>query len=475
MYPPFHLKTTLPLLLLPLVHSQNHSIPLYPPSTCDITAYPALTIAHPGTPYTPQLPTPELSIILAAISPTNIEAIIEKLVTFGTRHTQSDQTSPTRGIGAARDWLLSEYQGFAEESEGWMEVELQSYIQPAGGRLTADTNISNIVATLRGSEDPGRIIVVSGHYDSRCLDVMDTTSDAPGADDDASGVAISMELARIMAKYRPAATIKFVAVAGEEQGLYGSGYLAQSLANASANVQGMWTNDIVGSPIGEDARNNSNTIRIFSQGIPTNESSLNAPRRLTIGGENDSPSRSLARFTQEVASNSITNMSVEHIYRTDRYLRGGDHSPFLSAGYAAARFTEPRENFAHQHQDVVVRNGTQYGDLPEFCDFYYISRVGKVTGAAVWSLANGPGNPGNVTIDTSALTNDSTLRWSKVASAVAYEIVWRPTGGAVWTHVIEVGDVTSAMVGVSKDNVVFGVRSVAANGYKSPAVFPFPA
>jgi len=314
----------------------------------------------------------------------------------------------------------------------------------------------------------------SGHYDSRNTDVMNFVDDAPGADDDGSGVAISMELARIMATHRPAATIKFVAVAGEEQNLFGSGYLAQTLANASANVQGMWTNDIVGSPIGDDGKNQSNIIRLFAQGIPSNESKTLAAQRISVGGENDSPTRQLGRFTRDVGSNEVTGMSVEMVYRTDRYLRGGDHASFLAAGYPAARFTEPRENFAHQHQDVRVQNGTQYGDLPEFCDWYYISRVGKVTGAAVWSLANGPESPKNVTINTTNLTNQSTFSWLKVKGAVSYEVVWRATDQPFWTHIIPVGDVTTVTVDISKDNVEFGIRSVAANGYTSPAVFPFP-
>lgn len=277
-----------------------------------------------------------------------------------------------------------------------------------------------------------------------------------------------------MATHRPAATIKFAAVAGEEQGLFGSGFMAQTLANASANVQGMWTNDIVGSPIGDDGRNSSNVIRLFAQGTPVNESTPRAAQRRSIGGESDSLARQLGRFTRDVASNAVTGMSIETVYRTDRYLRGGDHSSFLAAGYAANRFTEPREDFAHQHQDVRVENGTQFGDLPEFCDFYYISRVGKVTGAAAWSLAQGPDGPKNVTIDTTGLTNDSTLRWKGVKGAERYEIVWRPTDEPFWTHVIEVGDVEMATVGISKDNVVFGVRSVGSKGSRSPAVFPFP-
>ncbi|KAH6680430.1 peptidase M28 [Halenospora varia] len=465
----------LPLLSIALadgnVHSNTTATFPFPTDVCAINSWPTGLIGRPST---PQLPDAELTSILNQVDPARIEAIIEKLVSFGTRHTQSSQTDPNRGIGASRDWLLSQYQEFAKASDGWMTVELQSYIQGVSSRITVPTNISNIVATLRGSTDPDRIIVVSGHYDSRNTDVMNFVDDAPGADDDGSGVAISMELARIMATHRPAATIKFAAVAGEEQNLFGSNYMAQVLANASANVQGMWTNDIVGSPIGDDGKNQSNIIRLFTQGVPSNETIARATRRLSIGGENDSPARQLGRFTRDVASNSVTGMSVETVYRADRYLRGGDHLSFLTAGYPAARFTEPRENFAHQHQDVLVKNGTQYGDLPEFCDYYYISRVGKVTGAAVWSLANGPESPRNVTVDTAALTNKSTLFWQKVLGAVEYEIVWRPTDEPFWTHVIPVGDVVTATVDISKDNVEFGVRSVAANGYRSPAVFPFP-
>ena len=234
-------------------------------------------------------------------------------------------------------------------------------------------------------------------------------------------------------------------------------------------------NDIVGSPVGDDGKNSSTIIRLFAQGTPSNETARQASQRLSVGGENDSPARNLGRFTRDVASNSVTGMNVEVIYRLDRYLRGGDHRPFLEAGYAANRFTEPREDFAHQHQDVRVEKGTQYGDLAEFCDFYYISRVGKVNGAAMWSMANAPDRPRNVTIETTALTNDSTFFWQGVQGAIGYEVVWRPTDQPFWTHVIEVGDVRTATVMVSKDNVEFGIRSVAANGYRSPAVFPLPA
>jgi len=242
------------------------------------------------------------------------------------------------------------------------------------------------------------------------------------------------------------------------------------------DVQGMFTNDIVGSAKADDGTVDPNSIRLFAQGIPSSENSSQIAERVSIGGENDSPARQLARHVNEVASNAVTNMTVQVVYRADRFLRGGDHEPFLDQGFAAARFTEPHENFAHQHQDVRVVSGEQFGDLIEFCDFDFITRVGKVNGAAAWTLAQAPGTPQSVTIDTSVLTNNSTLSWELDPSpAVAgYEIVWRPTDAPFWTDVIPVGLVSKATVLVSKDNAVLSVRAVGTNGYRSPATFPFP-
>ncbi|KAI9849332.1 MAG: hypothetical protein M1837_004792 [Sclerophora amabilis] len=308
------------------------------------------------------------------------------------------------------------------------------------------------------------------------LDVLNYTAEDPGADDDASGVAVSMELARVMATRRPSSTIIFAAVAGEEQGLYGSSFLAQQLKNASANVAGMFTNDIVGSSTADDGTVDAHSLRLFAQGLPPTESESLTATRISIGGENDFPARALGRFVTEVASNSATEMDVRLICRLDRYLRGGDHRLFLEAGYPANRFTEPNENFAHQHQDVRLEDGTQSGDLAEFCDFDYIARVARVNAAALWSLAQAPPVPRNVTVDTTELTNNSTLTWlpSEDPSIAGYEVLWRPTIAFFWTDVISVGRVTRANVDRSKDNVILGVRAVGTNGYKSPANFPFP-
>ncbi|KAK0200144.1 peptidase M28 [Desarmillaria ectypa] len=412
--------------------------------------------------------------MLNEIDSARIQAIIEKLVSFGTRNTLSNQTDPNRGIGAARDWIASEMRRFAAASQGRMTVTVPSYVQGPASSIPTSTVISNIIATLRGSSDPGRVYVVSGHYDSRNSNNQNFVDDAPGADDDGSGVAVSMELARVMASHSPAATIIFAAVAGEEQGLFGSNFLAQQLKNDSTvDVQGMLDNDIVGSSTADDGTKDPFNIRMFVQGIPPTETLSQVTARVNVGGESDTPARELGRFVAEVASNDVTNMTVQMVYRPDRYLRGGDHLSFLRNGFPAVRFTEPHENFAHQHQDVRVVNGVQFGDLVEFCDFEFNARVARVNGAALWSLAQAPGTPKNVAIDTSQLTNNSTLSWTMDSDAAGYEIVWRPTDLPSWTHVIPVGNVTRATALLSKDNVDFGVRAVGGNGYRSPAAFPF--
>ncbi|KIK58607.1 hypothetical protein GYMLUDRAFT_202430 [Collybiopsis luxurians FD-317 M1] len=435
----------------------------------------------PGQALVPQQPNDELTEILNQIDPARIEAIINTLVAFGTRSTLSTQTNATRGIGAARDWIASQMREFAAASGGRMTVAVPSYTQTPASSIPTDTVISNIVATLKGSVEPNRVYVVSGHYDSRNTDDEDGINDAPGADDDGSGVAISMELARIMATHDSKATIMFAAVAGEEQGLYGSNFMAQQLKAAGVNVQGMLDNDIVGASKGStgpagDTNSISDpfNIRMFVQGVPYyTESLADIQNRASIGAENDSPARQLGRFAAEVGSNSVTNMTVQTIWRPDRFLRGGDHESFLKAGFPAVRFTEPNEDFAHQHQDVRVVDGVQFGDLAEFCDFEFNARVGKVNGAVIWSLAQAPGTPQNVALDTSVLTNNSTLTWQAVPNAASYEVVWRASDVLQWTNVIPVGNVTKTTVLLSKDNAQFGVRAVGPDGFKSPAGFPF--
>jgi hypothetical protein len=436
------------------------------------------TVAAPehDRPATAQRPSRELRALLAEIDRDRIEATVRTLASFGTRHTLSSQDDPERGIGAARDWIFAELKRYAAVSGGRMTVELQSYVQEPVPRIPVATRITNVVATLRGSTAPDRVYVVSGHYDSRATDVMDAVSDAPGADDDASGVAVAMELARVMARRRSAATLVFAAVAGEEQGLFGAAHMAQTYRTAGTDVQGMFTDDIIGSPTADDGTRDPYTIRLFAEGVPTSETPEQAATRRSVGGENDSPSRQLARFVRDVADNDSTGMRVRVIYRRDRYLRGGDHIPFLERGFPAARFTEPAEDYAHQHQDVRTLDGKQYGDLPEFCDFGYIARVAKVNGAALWTLAQAPGTPKGAKILTSALTNATELVWERgpEPDLAGYEVVWRETTAPEWTDVIKAGDTTRHTVDLSKDNVFFGVRAVNRAGLRSPVAFPAP-
>ncbi len=440
-------------------------------------AAPAFEASGPGNPIRPQRPGQDLAQLLDEIDANRIEAAVNRLVGFGTRHTLSSQTDPERGIGAATEWVYQQLLASAAASGGRMTVERQSFVQPAGPRIPAPTTITNVIATLRGDVSPDRTYVVTAHLDSRVTDVLDATSDAPGADDDGSGVAAILELARVFATRHTEATIIFGIVAGEEQGLFGSAFMAAQLKAAGANIQGMFSNDIVGASSEFDGtKPDPHTVRLFVEGVPTTETAAQAAVRRAVGGENDGPSRQLARFVTSVAENDETDMTIWVIYRRDRYLRSSDHVSFLSQGYPAARFSEPRENYDHEHQDVRVENGVQFGDLPEFCDFRYIARVAKVNAAALWSLAQGPGTPVNAIIDTVQLTNLSALRWDRGTEPdlAGYEIVWRDSTASDWTHVIPVGDVTIATVDLAKDNVQFGVRAVDTAGHRSPAATPRP-
>src|SRR6185437_4465017 len=392
----------------------------------------------PGARIQQPQPDHELRTLISEVDPDRMRATIEKLVSFGTRHTLSSQTDPNRGIGAATNWLFSQMQAIAATSGGRMTAELQSFIQPPASRIPTPTQITNVITTLHGASSPDRIYLVSGHIDSRVTDVMNFTDDAPGADDDGSGVAAVMELARVMATRAPEATVVFAMVAGEEQGLYGSAFMAKQYKAAGADIQGMFSNDIIGASRADDGTSDPDHFRLFAEGVPTTETPQQIAIRQSVGGENDGPSRQLARFVAGVAGKDLTGMTVQIIYRRDRYLRGSDHLSFLQQGYPANRFTEPNENFAHEHQDVRVVDGVQFGDLIEFVDFDFLGRATKVNAAALWSLANAPGTPKNVVIDTTQLTNDSSLRWDRGTEAdlAGYEIVLRPCTEPDWTFAI---------------------------------------
>jgi hypothetical protein len=403
-----------------------------------------------------------------------------RLTQFGTRHTASSQTDPVRGIGAATAWVTQQMQAIAATSNGNMTVQQQTFVQPVSSNIPVPTTITNVIATLQGTASPERFYVVTGHLDSRVTDVLNFTDDAPGADDDGSGVACVLELARLFATHQFPGTIVFATVDGEEEGLYGSTFMAQQMKAAGNDVQGMFSNDIIGTGDAHDGtKPDPFTVRMFLEGIPTNLTSSQISLMQAVGGENDGLSRQLGRYVSSVAPKNLTGMNIRLIWRRDRYLRASDHVSFQGQGYAAARFTEPRENFDHEHQNTQVVNGVQLGDLIQYVDFNYVARVTGVNAAALWALASSPGTPKNAQIHTTppvsfAGTNLTSLQWSAntEANLTGYEVVMRETTDSDWTSAIPVGNVTSVTLSISKDNVQFGIRAVDQNGNRSPVAFP---
>lgn len=448
-------------------------------------------------------PADELQAMLAEVSPARIEANIRKLVSFGTRHTLSDIASDTRGIGAARRWITAELAACARASGGRLQVEEQSFVEPAGNRVPQPTELVNVVATLPGQGvSKGRYLVVSGHYDSRNSDVMDSLGEAPGANDDASGTAVVMELACVMSRHAArvpfGATLVFMTVPGEEQGLLGAAQWAREARAQGLNVEGMITNDIVGSSSGDAGQHDAKRLRLFADGLDPLvrllvQAQANRPPAATdakaiaamqaellpllqAGGAEDLPTQQFGRHLKAAAETALPGFTVQLIQRRDRYLRGGDHIPFLERGYAAVRYSEPFENFAHQHQNPRTENGTVYGDLPEFVDFPFVADVARVNLAGLATLAWAPAPPKGVKLDARELTNNSTLEWvaSEDPDVVGYRVVWRSTDAAAWQQFQDVGKVTRVTLPVSKDNVVFGVQAISSKGYASLASFPLP-
>ena len=441
----------------------------------------ALTAIAPASPSRQAKPNPQIAGVVKEISAQKIEASIRKLVSFGTRHTLSDTTSETRGIGAARRWLKAEFECYGKDSGNRLQVTMDEFTQPPGERNPQPVQVVNVVATLPGeqAEARDRIYVVSGHYDSRVSDPMNATADAPGANDDASGVAAVLELARVMSQQKWDATLVFMAVAGEEQGLFGSTHWAKMAKEKHWNVAGMITNDIIGSSHADDGHLDNTHVRLFAEGVPPLQEMPEAWRKqIQTGGENDSAARELARFIKTTGERYVPEMTVNIIYRKDRYLRGGDHSPFLEAGFAAVRLTEPNESFNHQHQDVRKENGVQYGDLPEFDDFAYIAQVARINAASLGALALAPAAPAGVEMETKELTNDTTLHWqaNREPDLAGYEVLWRETTSPLWQQTAAAGNVKRFTVPkVSKDNFLFGVAAVDQDGNRSPAVYPAPS
>jgi len=425
----------------------------------------------------PAAPDPDIARLVREVSPPRLETYVRTLASFGTRHSLSATDDPKRGIGAARRWIRATLDRCAAESGARLKVDFDEFIQEATPRIPKTTSLTNVVATLEGVDPQarGRMLVVSGHYDSMCGNVMNSECDAPGANDDASGTAVVIELACTFAKSRFPATLVFMAVAGEEQGLLGAAHWAKVAREKGMNVEAMITNDIVGNAHDENGHRDASTVRLFAEGVPASkEVTEEWQRRLETGGENDSPARELARTIRDAAQRYVPEMTVKVVYRRDRYLRGGDHIPFLAQGYTAVRFTEAHEDFRHQHQDVRMVDGVQYGDLPQFVDYEYLAGVARVNAAGLASLARAPSPPSGVRIETLQLENRTTLSWqaNPEADLAGYEIVWRETTAPFWQGAQLVGNVTRASVPLSKDDYLFSVRAVGKGGQRSLATYP---
>ncbi|UII31551.1 M28 family peptidase [Fulvivirga ulvae] len=415
--------------------------------------------------------------MLDNVSADSIEATVRKLVSFGTRHSLSETKSDSFGIGAARRWVKSQFDRYADHSNGRMLVRLDPFIVPPGRRIPYEVEMKNVMATLKGSDaDDDRIFVISGHLDSRVSDVMDSISAAPGANDDASGVALVMELARVMSATEFPSTIIFLAVQGEEQGLLGAAHLAEKLRSDSANVVAMFNNDMVGNTFSSETElKNDSSVRVFSETIPVYETEEMEKLRKYSGSENDSRSRQLARYIKETGEYYVDNFNVTLNYRMDRYLRGGDHLPFSKSGFAAIRFCEMNENYYYQHQDVRTENNQQYGDLPQYVNYEYAAQIARINLAALASLALAPYEPENVGLQVD-LGNTTTLVWSapnKGKAPKGYNILIRETYQPLWEKKIFVSD-TTATIPHSKDNFFFAVQSVGEKGALSLPVFPAP-
>jgi hypothetical protein len=423
-------------------------------------------------------PDARIAAALNEISSARIQANLSALVGFGTRSTLSAQDpgaiASGRGIGAAREWIRAQFEQYSKDCGGCLEVKIDSYTQPPAERLSEPTLISNVYALLKGTESAAtpRIVLVTGHYDSRNSDNFDTAHDAPGANDDASGVAVSLECARVLSKLKFPGSIIFLAVAGEEQGLYGSAHFARMAREQHWDIEAVLNNDIVGG--NRSAQQDPHVVRVFSEGLTSAGDARQWQMLRALGAENDSSSRELARYLADTAARYGLAVQPLLVFRPDRFLRGGDHSSFNEQGYAAVRLSEYREDYTRQHQTVRSEDGIEYGDLLKFVDADYVAGVARLNAATLASLASAPPPPAQVTIQAAKLENDSTLEWTSAAGASGYEVLWRPTTSANWEHVQAAGPGTHATVPLSKDNVFFAVRSIDAHGHQSLPVVPAP-
>ena len=414
--------------------------------------------------------------VMQSVSPMHLRSDVDKLAGFGTRHTLSDTTSDDRGIGAARRWLRNELQLIADSSARTdITVELMRYKQLPSRRIPNEIEIVNVVMIIPGlmPEAKDRMFVVLGHYDSRNGDGMDAEGDAPGADDDGSGTAAVLDLARIFANIQCDSTTIFLMTAGEEQGLYGATWFTKTAVANNWNIQGALSNDIIGDPSGPDGRFDNKRIRVFSESVPRNATDDERKMINRLGGENDSPSRQLARYIDDIAKRYNTAVKPWLINRADRFLRGGDHTSFNREGFTAVRFTELYESYDRQHQDIRMIDGRPYGDVAEFVDENYLADVTRLNGAVLYSLANSPSIPNNVRLITSGLSNSTTIRWdsSPEPDVAGYEVVYRDTTSHLWDNVIDVGNTNEYVSVLSKDNWFFGVRAYDKDGHRSLVMF----
>jgi hypothetical protein len=436
--------------------------------------------AQSANPEIPSSADPKIAAALQQISAQRIQSNIEKLVSFGTRSTLSAQDDGAikagRGIGAAREWIQSEFERYAKDCGGCLDVRTDSFTQEPADRIPNSIEITNVYAVLKGTDaaNAKRIVLVTGHYDSRNSDTLDVSGDAPGANDDASGTAVSLECARVLSKMKFPATIIFLTVAGEEQGLNGSRHFAKIAKDQGWNIEAVLNNDIVGGD--KSPEQDRSVVRVFSEGLPSTATEPDLKRIRGLGGESDSASRQLARYIAETDRSYSVDVKPMLIFRLDRYLRGGDHSAFNQQGFAAVRFTEYREDFHHQHQNVRTENGIEYGDSLKFVDYDYVANIARLNAATLASLASAPAPPANVHLLTKNLENDSTLTWdaSPGGLATGYEILWRATSSPEWEHSQNFGNVTRASVKLSKDNVIFAVRAIDAAGHGSLPIVPVP-
>ncbi|MEM6293316.1 MAG: M20/M25/M40 family metallo-hydrolase [Myxococcota bacterium] len=405
--------------------------------------------------------------MLAQIDPPSLRGHIERLVAFGTRHTLSETASKTRGIGAARRAIAA-----TMKQSPALQVRLDPHrIEPDGRRVDAPTDVVNVVAVLPGTlpDARDRHVYVIGHYDSRVTDPMNRTDDAPGANDDGSGTAVVMELARVMSQHEYDATLVFMATAGEEQGLLGARAHAQAAKAQGVDIVAVLSNDIVGDPTGPSGAVHDDRVRVFSIALPPWLLDEDLGRLRTLAATHDGPSRQLARYVHEVGRRHALPVQAQMVFRRDRFLRGGDHTAFNEAGYAAVRFSEVEENYDRQHQDVRTEDGRSYGDLLEHVNPDYLAGVARLNAAAAAHLANAPSAPADARIVADTLRHDTLLRWtaSPESDVAGYEVVWRDTTQPQWTHARDVGNVTEATMPMSKDNVFFGIRAYDVDGYRS--------